>query len=156
MRSTLALAFLLSVLNLQCMKEPVTAGIKTDAQEPHDYNEKARVIDFQPGVEPNYVYSGSCLFPAGYCVQAYSPKLLDGLTAIVIMAKSSCSLVEEDRGEAICQDRTFAGRCLLNPMKPGGAPEGTLVQLDIFYNLEPDAKEVASCREQGTYYPPAR
>lgn len=114
-------------------------------------------IELQEGVSKDYKFAGSCEFPEGYCTQLYSPDVIDAASMLVLMVRNtSCRLVRSDDGEPHCQDRPRKGRCLLDPVKPGGSPEGTLVQVDIYYSAIPDNKEQQICNEQGTYYPPPR
>lgn len=147
---------LISVPFLLFLLQCASPDRSTGQEEPSAKKEVQGIpIKLQKGVPTNYKYAGSCEFPDGFCVQVYSPDVVDAATMLVLMVKNnSCQLVRTDDGESHCQDRPRNGRCLMDPMKPGGAPPGTLVQMDIYYVAEPDQEEQDSCNEKGTYYAP--
>ncbi|HBS04812.1 MAG TPA: hypothetical protein DEA96_07610 [Leptospiraceae bacterium] len=145
---------LLFPILLQCAS-PTTPG--NQAQTSADKDVPGIPIELQKGISKSYKFAGSCEFPEGFCAQLYSPDVVDAATMLVLMVRrGSCRLVQIDQGESHCQDRPRYGRCLLDPVQPGGAPDGTLVQMDIYYGAPPDHKEQRSCNEKGTYYPPMR
>ena len=148
-----ALAALPALIALCCLG--AMACFSADSLPPAEEKEvKGIPIDFEPGIAAHYKYGGSCEFPEGYCVQVYSPDPVDAMTMLVLMARESCRLVRLDQGEPHCQDRPRHGRCLLQALRPGGSPPGTMVQMDIYYGAVPDQKEKDSCNEKGRYYPP--
>ncbi|MBI38452.1 MAG: hypothetical protein CMF59_02560 [Leptospiraceae bacterium] len=144
--------FITLAFSLQCAS-PVNSG--NQEQSATDGDVQGIPIQFERGVLEGYKYGGSCEFREGFCAQVYSPDVVDAATMLVLMVKNgSCRLVRTDEGERHCQDRPRHGRCLLDPVKPGGAPEGTLVQMDIFYSATPGKGEQQNCNTKGTYYPP--